>query len=142
MAKTSLRLVAPDYGQSGCAGAATGTWAAIVSTYRSQSSDTRSACRKPIRIMLASRWPCRLPLATLIRRPSTRSSVATFHSTGLLPNVDLPQSRRDRGTMTAIPEDMTDGDNIAAAVMAAGLCGKISANPDEYVQNSSISYKR
>jgi hypothetical protein len=30
---------------------------------------------------------------------------------------------------------MTDGDKIAAAVMAAGLCSKVSASPDEYVQN-------
>jgi hypothetical protein len=30
---------------------------------------------------------------------------------------------------------MTDGDKIAAAVMAAGLCSKGNANPDEYVQH-------
>ena len=30
---------------------------------------------------------------------------------------------------------MTDGDKIAAAVMAASLCSKVNANPDEYVQN-------
>jgi hypothetical protein len=30
---------------------------------------------------------------------------------------------------------MTDGDKIAAAVMAAGLCSKVTASPDEYVQN-------
>jgi hypothetical protein len=36
---------------------------------------------------------------------------------------------------TAEDEDMTDGDKIAAAVMAAGLCSKTNANPDEYVQN-------
>jgi hypothetical protein len=27
---------------------------------------------------------------------------------------------------------MTDGDKIAAAIMAAGLCSKITADPDEY----------
>jgi hypothetical protein len=31
--------------------------------------------------------------------------------------------------------DMTDGDKIAAAVMAAGLCSEVNASPDEYVQN-------
>jgi hypothetical protein len=36
---------------------------------------------------------------------------------------------------TAEEEDMTDGDKIAAAVMAASLCSKVNANPDEYVQN-------
>src|SRR4029077_14881919 len=30
---------------------------------------------------------------------------------------------------------MTDGDKIAAAVMATGLCSKVTASPDEYVQN-------
>ena len=30
---------------------------------------------------------------------------------------------------------MTDGDKIAAAVMAAGLCSKVTASLDEYVQN-------
>jgi hypothetical protein len=30
---------------------------------------------------------------------------------------------------------MTDGDKIAAAVMATGLCSKVNASPDEYVQN-------
>jgi hypothetical protein len=30
---------------------------------------------------------------------------------------------------------MTDGDKIAAAVMAAGLCSKVTPSPDEYVQN-------
>jgi hypothetical protein len=33
---------------------------------------------------------------------------------------------------TAKEEDMTDGDKIAAAIMAAGLCSKITADPDEY----------
>lgn len=31
--------------------------------------------------------------------------------------------------------EMTDGDKIAAAVMATGLCSKVSASPDEYVKN-------
>ncbi len=30
---------------------------------------------------------------------------------------------------------MTDGDKIAAAVMATGLCSKANASPDEYVKN-------
>ncbi len=30
---------------------------------------------------------------------------------------------------------MTDGDKIAAAVMATGLCSKVSASPDEHVKN-------
>ena len=30
---------------------------------------------------------------------------------------------------------MTDGDKIAAPVMATGLCSKVNASPDEYVQN-------
>jgi hypothetical protein len=30
---------------------------------------------------------------------------------------------------------MTDGDKIAAAVMATGLCSKVNAGPDEYVKN-------
>lgn len=30
---------------------------------------------------------------------------------------------------------MTDGDKIAAAIIATGLCRKMDASPDEYVQN-------
>jgi hypothetical protein len=38
---------------------------------RSHSSDTRKPWRKPIRIIVASRWPWRLPLAAFIKRSSS-----------------------------------------------------------------------
>jgi hypothetical protein len=41
----------------------------------------------------------------------------------------------EASVQTVGDEDMTDGDKIAAAVMAAGLCSKVNASPDEYVQN-------
>ena len=41
----------------------------------------------------------------------------------------------EASVQTAGDQDMTDGDKIAAAVMAAGLCSKGNANPDEYVQH-------
>ena len=41
----------------------------------------------------------------------------------------------EASVQTAGDQDMTDGDKIAAAVMAAGLCSKVNANPDEYVQH-------
>jgi hypothetical protein len=41
----------------------------------------------------------------------------------------------EASVQTVGDQDMTDGDKIAAAVMAAGLCSKVNASPDEYVQN-------
>ena len=56
-----------------------------------------------------------------------------------LPRGRLPRSafavKVAASVRTAEEEDMTDGDKIAAAVMAASLCSKVNANPDEYVQN-------
>ena len=37
---------------------------------------------------------------------------------------------------------MTDGDKIAAAVMATGLCSKVSASPDEYVKNRYLMLEK
>jgi hypothetical protein len=39
-------------------------------------------------------------------------------------------------------QHMTDGDKIAAAVMATGLCSKVSASPDEYVKNRYLMLEK